>query len=126
MSGRVETVPPPPPVDARLFRWLTDVRAALGVEPVRELALANGWQPHPAYGAPGYFRRGGLVHLTGAVQGGAAGTAIATLPVGFRPAGRLRFEGAGIEVGADGAVVPDGLGGNGRISLDGTVFRAGG
>jgi hypothetical protein len=126
VSGRIDTVPPPPPVEARLLRWLTDVRAALGLEAVRTPALENAWGAHPAYGTPGCFRRQGLVHLVGAAQGGTAGTAVFTLPAGFRPDATVRFDGPRVEVDAAGRVTPDAAAGNGRVALDGIIFRTGG
>jgi len=124
--SRIETLPPPPPVEPRLFRWLTDARAALGLEAVRPPALANGWAAHPTYAAPGYWKRQGMAHLAGTVQGGAAGTAVCTLPPGFRPGATVRFEGPGVEVDAAGNVTPDAAAGTTRVALDGIIFRTGG
>jgi len=133
MSGRVEVVPPPPPVETRLFRWLTDVRAALGLETARTPVLLNGWVPHPGGGPPRYWRHGGMVHLAGALQGTGVGTTAFDLPVGLRPEAAVRFAVASdgvtpglVEISAAGTVQP--VSGNGPygIWLDGISFRAGG
>jgi hypothetical protein len=134
VSGRVETVPPPPPVETRLFRWLTDVRAALGLEAARTPALLNGWGDAGApYPACGYFRRQGLVYLQGRITGGGFPALAFVLPPGFRPEWDLAFPvitGGGpgrLDVLGDGSVWTSAAGAPaGWVSVNGVYFRAGG
>lgn len=135
MSDRIETLSGPPQPGAppaALFRWLTELRAALALPAARTPVLENGWQDAGAPYAPAAFwKRQGVVRLAGAVQGGALDTTALTLPTGFRPAAAARFavdaEGAhgAVEVTADGRLTPV-AGAGARLSLEGITFRAGG
>jgi hypothetical protein len=49
------------------------------------LVLANGWSMAAVNMNPQYRKWGDLVNIRGTVSGGAPGTAISTLPTGFRP-----------------------------------------
>jgi hypothetical protein len=49
------------------------------------LVMANGWTAAAANMAPQYRKQGDLVNIRGTISGGAPGSTIATLPVGFRP-----------------------------------------
>ena len=51
--------------------------------------LTNGWTQ--ANGRVSYRKVGDVVSLRGSVRGGTAGTAMMTLPVGFRPAYNEQF-----------------------------------
>jgi len=131
----IHRVPPPPSTaDPGLFRWFTDVRAALGLEALRTPALLNGWVDYGApYGGAAYWLRLGVVHLTGLVRDGGLGTNVFALPTGFRPAARLVFATlcdagvARVDVLPDGAVlVASAPASNGFLSLEGIAFRVGG
>lgn len=124
-----QIIPPPPPA---LGHWGVDVRDAMALPAVRAPVLENGWTDYgQPYGPAGFFKRQGMVRLTGVVAGGAGGQAILTLPGGFRPGVTVRFavdaDGAhgAVEVGTDGRVTAV-AGGNTRLTLDGITFRAGG
>jgi hypothetical protein len=79
--------------------------------------------------APGFWKQGATVHLQGAVSGPAAGGGLFTLPAGYRPAGRARFQvptnggatTATVEITAAGTVSAD----SADAVLDGIAFRAG-
>lgn len=84
---------------------------------------------------PGYYRDAlGRVFIRGIVSSGTSATAIATLPVGFRPQYRHMFTGvvdvgAGdafcrVDVGADGVISFQGAGTANYLSLDGISFAA--
>lgn len=137
MSGRIEVVPPPPGgIVPGLFRWLTDVRAALGAETTRTPTLLNGWTDWGTpYGAVGYWRARGVVRLVGVAKSGMvatdAGGAIFTLPAGFRPGADLQVPvvsagGPGICYIDTAGNVRAHVGVNTSFFLDGIVFRAGG
>lgn len=79
-----------------------------------------------------YIDDEGTVHLQGLVKSGVAGTAIFTLPAGYRPAKFVRFpvttlSGATVTLGevhvSSAGVVTHAVGGTDYVSLDGIYFR---
>jgi hypothetical protein len=93
--------------------------------------LTNFWLNFAAgYNDAGYWKDGaGRVHLKGLLKSGNIGQAFFTLPVGYRPAGKLLFScgSAGaqnrVDVDTSGTVTAiDGS--NTWASIDGIVFRA--
>lgn len=93
------------------------------------LPLQNGWLNNSADHAPlGYWKdREGIVHLRGLVKSGTMGSAIGTLPVGFRPSKRylkiaVSANASGrLDVMPDGRLIPT-LASNTWFSIDGTSF----
>jgi hypothetical protein len=93
--------------------------------------MAVGWANYGAGLAGVAYRKdaAGQVHLRGAVSGGTIGTAVFTLPVGFRPYGGVVFavnsDGAygAAHVTAAGEVIAA-VGTNTQFMLDGVSFRA--
>lgn len=87
--------------------------------------LASGWAPTVGYEEPGYRLEGDVVRLRGTVTG-TSGT-ITTLPVGYRPPGRVRFSVAGagasgsvnVEIASTGVVS---VAASTQVSLDGIAF----
>jgi hypothetical protein len=77
--------------------------------------------------APGFWKQGATIHLQGAISGPVGGGVLFTLPEGYRPAGRARFEvptnggvtTATVEITAAGAVSADAA----DAVLDGIDFR---
>jgi len=72
----------------------------------------------------------GLVHLRGTMASGTIAAAMFTLPVGYRPAYNLIFQGttaggtgARVDVTPAGALVPQ-IGTNPYFAIDGISFRA--
>ncbi len=101
---------------------------------VLPLTLEGLWVEQTVAGqtAPAYYRdHFGIVHLTGAVKTGAAGSTIATLPAGYRPGGGqwvpyfspTAGTVGGLAVGASGGIQHI-SGDNGTVSLDGISFLA--
>lgn len=90
--------------------------------------LSNGWI---SYGAPYhalFYRKDatGRVHMRGVIKNGTVGayTAVFTLPIGYRPSGRLMFEGAKrIDVDPNGTVSVA-TGSNAFVSFNGVSFFA--
>lgn len=74
-------------------------------------AFLNGWGPYLAATSQGtqYRKIGDIVYLRGNMANGALGSDAFTLPVGFRPPGRL-FIAAIVAGGVLGYVVIDGSG----------------
>jgi hypothetical protein len=93
------------------------------------MTLLNGWTN---YGAPfstlSYRRISGVVYIKGFVATGAAGTAVATLPAGFRPAQTKLLGGyynggmARVDIDANGVIVPSAY--TSWLSLEQIVFPA--
>lgn len=89
----------------------------------------NGWVDyHASYNSVGYYKDPfGVVHLRGIAKDGANGTAIFTLPAGYRPNKEMIFAAASnsafgyVDIATGGAVVA--TGGNTWFSLDGITFR---
>jgi len=89
--------------------------------------LQNGWAN---VGGPwteaGYFKDSfGIVHLRGLITG-FGGTAVFTLPAGYRPEARKIYSAYGslyIDIDVNGVVTHNGSG-SGNASLDGIIFRA--
>lgn len=132
MTRRIDTVPTPPQKVPELVRWFTDVRDQLAAPGVRAVTVfANSWVNYGAtHNNAGYWKRRGVVFLTGAVKSGTSGVAAFTLPAGFRPALSVELvanaNGAfgAVVVGSDGTVTPTGS--TTKFSLEGLSFRAGG
>ena len=105
-------------LDAYLNNLNTRVAALTPVVPTwTNLTLLNSWVPYPGYQVASYTKTpDGMVHLRGLVRGGtaAAGTPLATLPVGYRPA--LAFDFA-VATNAGGAADVD-VEPNGNLTLD--------
>lgn len=81
------------------IRALTDENASLidrqesGVEPWQAVTYLNAWTSYGSTYAPAGYRKDsqGRVHLRGLVASGTIGTAIFSLPVGYRPVYRVLF-----------------------------------
>ena len=100
--------------------------------------LLNNWVVYDnatGFTQPAYLKdANGFVHLKGIVEGGAANSAIVTLPAGYRPLERHIFfgyasggEAARIDVAANGTVVADPgafVSSLTSVSLDGITFLA--
>ena len=124
-------------VPARHFLWSqvawVEIGATAAQEPPQALALVNGWVDFGGGYAPGAYLRdsNGWVHLRGMIANGAvtAGTVLATLPAGYRPAAVELFNGIAsgvvciIQVDAFGNVgIPAAVASNLYISLSGISF----
>ncbi|MFD0716254.1 glycosyl hydrolase family 28-related protein [Paenibacillus sp. GCM10027626] len=102
--------------------FLGDAASVINKMPFGE--LSNGWLDAPGYGRLSYWKDGeGTIHLQGAVQGGAKGTAIGILPQHYRPRHTIDLPVSGGE-GEYGAIriQPSGevchlAGGNAQISI---------
>lgn len=89
----------------------------------------NGWVDyHASYHSVGYYKDPfGVVHLRGIAKDGTNGTAIFTLPSGYRPSKEMIFAAASnsafgyVDIATGGAVVATGS--NAWFSLDGITFR---
>lgn len=97
------------------------------------LPFNAGWSHYGTGFQPGAYYKDpfGIVHLGGLVQHTTdRNSAIATLPVGYRPAFQELFttmqqSGLGrLDVTAAGVLQPSGGSGGGWVSLDGLTFRA--
>lgn len=87
--------------------------------------MLNGWTNSDGYAPVSYWKDpNGIVHLRGRVTGGAAGTAIFSLPAGYRPEYTHDYVlgGSRVEVRPDGNVVVIALGTNAPIDV--ITFRA--
>jgi hypothetical protein len=92
----------------------------------------NGWSnsSNAAFNTAAYFKDWfGLVHLKGMVQGGAVGSAVFTLPAGYRPPATTVlatttsvFAFACLTIANNGIVTV--AAGSGAVALDGVSFRA--
>jgi hypothetical protein len=100
---------------------------------VGQPAFSGTWVNYGSGLTPARFVKiAGIVYLQGAVKSGATGTAMFTLPAGFRPSGgRLLFpttSGDPVGVGRidvyDTGVVQHNFGPVGYVSLSGIHFRA--
>jgi len=126
------------------YQWVSIQR--LGTEPVAyptseawhivgnasEPAFQSGWVNYGSGLAPAGFYKDptGLVHLRGTMASGTIAAAMFTLPVGYRPAYNLIFQGttaggtgARVDVTPAGALVPQ-IGTNPYFAIDGISFRA--
>ncbi|MFH1318547.1 MAG: hypothetical protein ABIH71_05985, partial [Candidatus Omnitrophota bacterium] len=101
-------------------------------------SFTNSWSNFGgAFSPAGYFRdKNGIVHLRGFVNNGTIGSAMFTLPAGYRPSYQevhialtmtsgLAYAYGRLDIEANGAVTSK-TGGNYFVSLDGITFRANG
>lgn len=103
----------------RLGGLLPSDFARSSVEDVIGADLEPGVLAEPDHLSPGYWRDPfGVVHLQGTLA--SAGGMVFTLPAGYRPPATARYDGAGVEIHADGSV----MAGPSTVSLDGIYFRA--
>lgn len=98
--------------------------------------LTNSWVTYDAdpggWSAPGYMRdHNGFVHLRGLMKNGTVGSAMFTLPAGYRPTGgdllisTISNGAVGrIKIGTNGQVVPESPSSNAWVALDGITFKA--
>lgn len=94
------------------------------------MTLQNGWVTFGSGRPPTRYRKqGDMVFLQVAVKSGASGTAIATLPAGYRPPYTLDFfirtggVNSNFNVNADGTLVPFvGAGGDTTIVCNNIMF----
>lgn len=85
----------------------------------------NGWVDYGAggYSPVEYRRRDGITYIEGLAKNGTVNSTIFTLPVGFRPARKIRFvvdSNVGynyIDIDTGGVVFPAGAAANGWVSL---------
>lgn len=97
-----------------------------------DLNLENNWQRfHENWAAPKAAKIGPVVYLKGMVKGGAANTAIAHLPEGWRPSKHRMFAASQgnpassrLDVYTDGRIYLCGTYNNGWLPLDAAVFVA--
>lgn len=97
-----------------------------------DLALLNGWEPYAVSYSVQAKKQASQVRLTGLIKSGlmAAGTSIAVLPVGYRPAQNIWHsvmtdtagQAAQIYVTINGLVVIQNCPSNGYLSLDDIAF----
>lgn len=106
-----------------------------GVGSWSDLSFQNGWSFYGGgFSTPQYTKAAdGLVSLKGLIKNGTmtAGLPIATLPSGFRPAGRILFASYATNAYARVDIDPSGqiqyeAGSNAYLSLDGLTFYADG
>ena len=126
---------PPPQLEKFDWRWRKWIFGFYKKIDVQEIWMAptfeNSWVNSGGSVNPaGYMKDSlGFVHLRGSVKTGTAGTAIFTLPAGYRPAYKevqVTVENgaiASIDIEADG-LVSNQIGGNTALSLDGITFKA--
>lgn len=112
--------------------WATPAAGGASAPTVHVPTFLNGWSAYGlGYRNPVVYKfSNGLVVLEGLMQGGAIGDIAAfTLPVGWRPSGRIFFAvrtstGLGsdrLDVAANGDVIPI-AGGNGYFGLAGSWY----
>ncbi len=73
------------PITDQVNANTTDVAALKAVVPWINLTLVNGWQAAAPTMTPQYRKIGDNIQMRGSITGGATGSTIATLPVGYRP-----------------------------------------
>ncbi len=98
------------------------------------MTLVNSWTNYDTTGTypPLRFTKtlDGMVMIQGFIQAGAVNTVVATLPAGYRPAGRLIFDITSwdtygtCDVGADGTITVTGSVNTGWVSLNNLYFMA--
>jgi hypothetical protein len=136
--------PPPSPVitfDSSWRTWLAFLYNFLTIEDWHligdsgEPAFENSWvnQGTGDEDAAYYKDPYGIVHLRGQVDTGTSGTAVFTLPEGYRSSAQKQFPAdadssstyARVQINSNGAVVPyfNAGGAATRFSLDGVSFR---
>jgi hypothetical protein len=132
-DGQVLTVDPV----THLLAWKTPaapITGGGGDQAWIPLAYQNGWVDYGApYGAGAYRKDAlGFVHLQGLVKNGGAGTVIATLPAGYRPAATVyatALDGSNVAhyvlIGADGTILTAAGASNANVALDDITFYAG-
>ena len=108
-----------------------DAKANAALEAWQSATLTNGWSNWGGgYETARFFKDNfGIVHLSGLITGGTAGTALFQLPVGYRPSGNLIFPAANanqyteVTVNSSGSVTVAGGANNTWLSLSGISFR---
>lgn len=117
-----------------LLERLNRLEQSLAPEPTRYVGaigqppFENSWVNYDTSRITGFYRNAGRVYLVGAVKSGPIGTAVFTLPAGYRPIALAAFPASALDafgelvINTTGTVVPV-LGSNAIVNLDGFSFR---